>query len=152
MPAKAVTVTATYEDIPTYTVTGGADSSWRKDSGKSLVLTVKRSVDDETCFDHFTGVEIDGKAVTAYTAQRGSTVITLKPGALNGLKTGYHTIAALFDDGRAEARVKILAAHDDATGTGDERRPNLWLGLMAVSALGLGALLALERRRQRKGR
>lgn len=146
-----VEVKAIFETV-TYTVTDGADSSWRKDSGKTLVLTVKRSPNDETCFGHFTGVEIDGKAVTEYTAASGSTVVTLKPTALNKLSTGKHTITILFDDGKVQTTVKILAAYDSTTGTGDYRHPNLWLGLTMLSALGLAGLLVLERRRQRIGR
>ena len=116
------------------------------------MLTVKRSPNDETCFGHFTGVEIDGKAVTEYTAASGSTVVTLKPTALNKLSTGKHTITILFDDGKVQTTVKILAAYDSTTGTGDYRHPNLWLGLTMLSALGLAGLLVLERRRQRIGR
>ena len=146
-----VEIKAVFEAI-TYTLTEGANSSWRKDSGKSLVLKVVRTPDNDACFGHFAGVEIDGKAVTDFTAVSGSTVITLKPSALNGLKTGKHTITVLFDDGKVETTVTIQAAYDSTVGTGDERQPNLWLGLMAFSVMGLAGLLVLERRRQRHGR
>ena len=143
MGTADVQIQAVFEKIE-YAVTGGG--SWRKDSGKTLTLTVTRSPDNDACFGHFTGVQIDGQDTAEFTAASGSTVVTLKPSALNGLKTGKHTVAVLFDDGSVETSVKILAAYDDETGVGDNSHMFLWLGLTVCGLLGLAAAFMTRRK------
>ena len=82
-----------------------------------MTITVKRSVDDNTCFSHFTGVQIDGKACAAgdYDAKAGSTVVTLKAATIENLSTGAHTITVLFDDGKVETKVTVEAKASEET-------------------------------------
>ena len=82
-----------------------------------MTITVKRSVADDTCFSHFTGVQIDGKACAAgdYDAKAGSTVVTLKAATIENLSTGAHTITVLFDDGKAETKVTVEAKASEET-------------------------------------
>ena len=144
-----VEIRALFEKVE-YTVSEGGGASYRLKSGKALTLTVTRSPNDDACFGHFTGVEIDGNPVSDFTAAAGSTIVTLNPAALDGLKTGDHTVAVLFDDGSVETTVKILAAYDDETGVGDNSHMFLWLGLTVCACMGLGAL-CLTRRKWTEG-
>ena len=151
----------------TYTVTDGGDSTWAKDSNSTVTITVKRSEADDTCFSHFSGVQIDGTALAAndYEAKSGSTVVTLKAATLEKLSEGSHTITINFDDGKAETTltVKVASPAESSTPTnnstttpnnpktpptGDNSHVGLWILLMAVSVIGLyGAVLIGKKRR-----
>lgn len=77
-------------------------NSWKKGSGVNPVITVKRSINDDTCFSHFQGVEADGKPLVKnmnYIAVPGSTVITISSAYLESLTEGKHQISINFDDG-----------------------------------------------------
>ncbi len=96
-----------------YAFASGADGTYILDSGKDYTITVKRSVNDHRCFDHFKSVEMDGQALEKdadYTAEKGSTIITLKAAALNRLSEGDHKITVSFDDGKAETSLTVKAA------------------------------------------
>ena len=98
-----------------YRVTKGDEQIWYKGSDKTADFVFKRSVDDETTFSHFTGICVDGKKVAFnnYTTESGSVIVKLKPGYLNGLKLGKHTITAEFNDGSVEAGFKVAEAKSD---------------------------------------
>ena len=127
-------------------------------SGSSVVITVKRSEADETCFSHFTGVQIDGAALPsgAYEAKAGSTVVTLKAETLQKLSAGNHSVAIHFDDGKAEANLTVKDAADtavpDVPKTGDKSPIGLWIALTVLSAAGLCALTGAGRKRRNAGR
>ena len=96
-----------------YTVLSGEEAEWTNGSGTDVTITVKRSDADETCIDHFAGVEIDGVPLengTDYTAEKGSTVITLKAAALEELPAGEHTVTISFDDGGVETKLTVKEA------------------------------------------
>lgn len=134
----------------TYIITAGANGQWTKDSGKSYELTVKRSEADDTCFSHFTGVEIDGVALTNgtdYTAVSGSTVITLKASALQKLAAGNHTVTVNFDDGKVSTGLTVKANTSTFPKTGDGNNIVLWLTLMIISLIGFGAAAFYRRRK-----
>ena len=149
---EAITLKARWKDNRpvTYTVVSGGNSTWTKGSGKTVTITVKRDPDDSLCFGQFTGVEIDGVALTSGTdfdAKAGSTVVTLKPAALQKLSVGSHTITLQFKDGTVQTGITVKAA-SGAPGTGDGSRPGLWLSLGLLSALGLGGIaLSVKKRR-----
>ncbi len=138
----------------TYMVTGGSNSTWIKDSNSNATITVKRSAADDTCFSHFSSVQIDGTTLAAgdYEARSGSTVITLKAATLQKLSVGDHTVTINFDDGKAETKLTIKAAQPAVTPeptkvpqTGDSANFPLWigfilLGLIGISVLGLTAI------------
>ena len=177
MPAGNVTVTASYEDIPSsypppppspspspspsptpiapsYTVVGGGNGAWTRDSGTSYTVTVKRDQNDSECFSHFTGAAIDGLALPAgdYSATAGSTVLTLKAAMLQKLSVGAHTLTLLFDDGTVSTRLTVNAAPSSSSPrTGDDSPIALWAALTALSALGLAAVvIGGKKRRQAK--
>lgn len=145
-----------------YTVVGGGNSTFTKGSASDLVVTVKRSEADETCFSHFTGVQIDGVSLvsgTDYTAVAGSTVITIKAETLNNLSEGGHTITVLFDDGKIETSVTAKAAgtnnNSDSNGnkaipsTGENLAPTLFVGIAFIAVAGmLFAVILVQKKRK----
>ena len=95
---------------PEYTVTSGAGGTYALDSGKDYTLTVKRNVNDGSCFERFAGVKLDGEELTKdtdYTAEKGSTVITLKASTLSRLSEGEHPVTVNFTDGIVETALKV---------------------------------------------
>ena len=102
-----------------YSCTQGNGNVWTKGSGVSSDFTFTRAHMDETAFDHFTGVLVDGKTLdkSAYTASAGSVVVKLSDKFLETLAVGDHTIKAEFDDGSAEAKFTVRAASGSVTVT-----------------------------------
>ena len=155
-----ITAYAKWKEVSTpiaasYTVVRGGSSTWTKGSSATVTITVKRSEADDTCFRHFTGVQIGGTALvngTDYTATAGSTVITIKPSILEKLSVGANTVTVNFDDGKVETVLNIQAASTTqlhSPKTGDDRAPELWVVLMLLSGLCL-AVIGISGRR--KGR
>ena len=139
----------------TYTIVSGANSSWKKGTGADLVVTVKRSVEDELCFSHFTGVEIDGVASvrdTQYDAKSGSTVITLKNSYLETLGDGTHMIRIIFDDAEISTQLTIQAADKKevvvSPKTGDAQNIAVLSVVMILSAA--VCLVALKSNKKRR--
>jgi uncharacterized repeat protein (TIGR02543 family) len=95
---------------PSYIVTVGDNGSVAQ--GNDMTVTVKRNIDDNTCFSHFTGVQIDGKDCAAgdYDAKAGSTIVTLKAATIQALSVGTHTISIIFDDGKVETKLTVEKA------------------------------------------
>lgn len=145
-----------------YTVVGGGNSSFTSGNASDIVVTVKRSESDDTCFSHFTGVQIDGTALvngTDYTAVAGSTVITIKKETLNNLSEGGHTINVLFDDGKTETSVTVKAAGTNSNSntngnkaipaTGETLAPTLFVGIAFVAVAGmLFAVILVQKKRK----
>ena len=98
-----------------YSVASGDGQTYTKTSGEALTFTFKRSVNDDMCFSHFTGVRVDGRLLSekAYTAEAGSTVVTLNADYLETLAVGNHTLTALFDDGNGEATASFAVAEKE---------------------------------------
>ena len=130
-----------------YSAVSGDKVSWRRGSDKEVIITVKRSVEDETCFSHFSDVLADGTKLTKdkdYTAVSGSTVITLKAALLEKLADGEHTITVMFDDGKADVKLIIAAKEvQPSPDTSDHRDQNLPLA-MALSLLIFTAAFTLR--------
>ena len=99
----------------TYSCIAGDGNEWTKGSGIDSEFTFSRSVDDESTFAHFTGIQIDGADVadTNYAAEAGSVNIRLSSAYLETLSEGEHTLTAVFDDGAAEAAFTVLPAKKD---------------------------------------
>jgi uncharacterized repeat protein (TIGR02543 family) len=119
-----------------YTVTSGSIGIWERDSQQTYGITVKRSEKDETCFSHFRSVEIDGDALVKgvdYDAKAGSTVITIKPSALQKIIAGAHIITVNFDDGTAAAIINITVSQSQIENpeTSDD---NIWIWIILAAA------------------
>ena len=78
-----------------------------------LQFRFKRTADDDSTFDHFKGIKVDGKEVdtTKYTVEKGSVVINLKSGFVETLSAGEHVLTALFDDSDP-VDVKFIVAEE----------------------------------------
>ena len=144
----------TEPDQVVYNIISGANAVW---SQGEYVLTVRRDVNDETCYSHFTGVQIDGITLVAgtdYTAAPGSTVITFKAETMERLSLGSHTITVLFDDGRVETTLTKQQAgtNSSTTGaiasTGEDVSKNIIAAVICfvVSGLMLGIALIEKRK------
>ena len=123
-------------------MTGGANGTFAI-GGKDFVLTVKRSTADETTFDHFRSVQIDGKSLKAgtdYTAAKGSVVVTVKAASLNKLTAGSHTVTITFDDGKAETKLTVQNASKKplVPATGDQNRIVIWVAALVLALAGIG--------------
>ena len=113
MPAGAVTIKAIFEEITTpptpseYTITSGANQSWRKGTIAGVTIT------SDGDFAEFIGIKVDGVLVdiTNYTAISGSTVVSLKASYLETLTIGAHTVELVFADGTAQTELTILNAN-----------------------------------------
>ena len=138
-------VYAAWEEV-TYTATG--DLSFTEGVPRDLVITVKRSHADETCFSHFSGVSLDGRTLENgkdYTAAPGSTVVSLKAEALRDLQAGDHTVTVLFDDGSAEVAMTVRSAQINPD-TGDS---SVFV-FAALAVFAAAAVLLTVRRGRRK--
>ncbi len=151
VPAEEEPQPDTPQEEITYTVTE-APAEWTLGSENGIQIVIKRNIDDSTCYSHFSGAQIDGNALNEgdYTAEAGSTILTLPSDTLNSLSAGEHTITAVFDDGSAETKLTIKEAappeepekEDDSTvKTGDESNDKWWISLAASSAVILVILL-----------
>ena len=109
-----------------YYYSKGDGSTWTKGSGKTQEFTVNRSLFDDTTFDHFTGIEIDGAAVdpTKYEAKEGSVELALAASYMESLSVGKHTIKALFDDGEATASFTVNEKSKEDNGQSDNSKEN----------------------------
>ena len=146
-----------------YEVASGAGGTWTKGSSDTLTFSFKRAEDNETTFKHFTGIEVDGKAIPEkdasgqanWTAKSGSVIIDLQPSLLEALDEGDHALNALFDDGEATATFKVAAkaapaakesaSKDALPNTGDTTLPLTVAA--AIAATSAAALLAVRRRK-----
>lgn len=107
-------------------------------------------------------IEVDGKAVDAdcYTAESGSTVITLKAGYLETLAAGEHTLTVLYTNGEAVGTFVIAEkpakpagpAADDGdedvvAQTGDSADIAPWIALILISVVSMTAAVVIRRKR-----
>ena len=86
-----------------------------------------------------TAVLVDGKTLDAkhYTAQSGSTIITLAADYVRTLAVGEHTLTVRYTDGETSARFTVTAMPKDIPQTGDTSRLTLWLALLGACCAGL---------------
>lgn len=86
-------------------------------SKEDYTLIIKRSVDDASCYSHFTGtVKIDDNALGDgdYTSKPGSTIISIIPSTMDKLSAGEHVITVVFDDGEVSFTINVRAAQNEA--------------------------------------
>lgn len=67
-------------------------------------------------FSKFRGVAVDGKAVYAYRAYEGSTVVELDRAFVDTLSDGMHTLSVQFSDGTAETNFYVGSEVNPETG------------------------------------
>ncbi len=126
------------EDI-SYEIVEGADATWEKGTEEGHVIKVVRSINEETCFSHFTSFSIDGNEWVLdeqYLAESGSTVITLKPQAMEELSEGEHEVVVTFDDGEVTTTLTITAPTDTPP-TGEMTNLTYWVALMILAFISM---------------
>ncbi|MBQ5739091.1 MAG: hypothetical protein IIV78_01650, partial [Oscillospiraceae bacterium] len=130
-----------------YKILEGDDQTWKKGSGDDLTISANG------LFSKFAELQIDGETVDSenYTAESGSTVVTLKASFLETLKVGKHTVTFVYPDGKAEGTLTIEAAPVTDNGsekpdTGDHSALLVWFAVMAAAAC--GAVLTLRKKRE----
>ena len=91
-------------------------------------------------------VLVDGKTLDAahYTAQSGSTIITLAADYVKTLAVGGHTLTVRYTDGETSAHFTVTAMPQDLPKTGDSSRLLGWVALLCACCAGV---LCLRRRR-----
>lgn len=98
-------------ETPEYRITAGANGIWTKGSEDGLTFRANGAL------DKFAGIQVDGKTLDsdAYTADSGSTVVTLEPTYLETLTEGKHHLTVLYTDGQCGTSFIVQAAEDDPT-------------------------------------
>ena len=137
-----------------YELAEGNGSEWTKGSRDNARFIFTRTPDNSAAFEHFTGITVDGKAVSAsdYDARSGSVIVELKPVLLEILPVGEHTLTALFDDGSAAAAFTIGEADQKDSGgksvpdTGDHSDPAPW-GFLFAGCVSVSAVLLIIRKK-----
>jgi hypothetical protein len=130
-----------------YEITEGADGIWSKDSDLEHLIRVVRSRFDENCLNHFTALSIDSVELVRdqdYVAEKGSTLIHLKPETLQKLSIGKHEVRISFDDG--EVSTTLTIQNNEVPDTGDESRLVLWSGVMLASLAAMMLIRAGKKR------
>ena len=86
-------------------ITGGNETSFRKDSYAPLIFVSSGNLQD------FIRVEVDGVTVQAdyYTVQSGSTIVAVSPEYLKTLDVGVHTLSIVSKTGTATASFTVEA-------------------------------------------
>ena len=147
----------TSDTSPDYKITEGANGTWTQNSGGTLRFAANGDL------SKFTGVQVDGKLLTAdqYTATSGSTVVALKASYLTTLSAGKHTLTVVYTDGDCSTEFEIQSAgntdpgNNDTPGdntvpgspeTGDNSSIVLWLSLLFVG----GAPVVLRKKREHR--
>ena len=147
------TYTAKYTETPkgepAYKVVSGAGGTWTQGSSTSMTFKVERTVDPETAYSHFTGILVDGKAVSEkdasgkanWTARSGSVIVELQPSYLATLSAGKHTVTVTFDDADPVSADFTVSAKAATPATGDSL-PGATVVLIVVALVALGAAIA----------
>ena len=91
-------------------------------------------------------VLVDGKTLDAahYTAQSGSTIITLAAHYVKTLPVGGHTLTVRYTDGETSAHFTATAMPQDLPKTGDSSHLMGWVAMLGACCAGV---LCLRRRR-----
>ncbi len=128
-----------------YALVSGADGSWTKGSGAAYTLKVRRSIEDETSFDHYRSISVDGTVLSGdcFTVNAPERTLMLTSVFLQTLSAGQHTVEISFDDRTVKTELTVIdpaAAHAGAL-TGDDHGWYLYSGELGVSVLLFGAVL-----------
>ncbi len=121
-------------EYATYVINTGAKQEVTK--GNDAVFV------SDADFSKFLKVQVDGKDIDAkyYTAESGSTKITLKKEFIETLSIGEHTLSVVSADGTAATTFTVKAApvpETDSPQTGDNSNMALWIALLFVSGMGI---------------
>lgn len=108
----------------------GSFYNWTNESGDYGTISIKNTVEPENCYANFIngshrviideGTDYETKLVYEedFDASYGSTVITIEPSIMQGLRNGNHTITVSFRDGRC--KVNFVKDWDKAYAAGSQ--------------------------------
>lgn len=137
-------------EIKTYYFVEADKIVWSQADKKDLKATVKSHKDDEETFKKFKGLQLDGKTIESenYLATEGSVNITLKADYLSKLSLGEHNLTAVFEDGKAMAKLAIAKTNKSsvkATNTGDNANLFIWTTSI-IAAILAGIMIATHKK------
>ena len=131
-------------------ITSGANAVWRQGSSNGLTFI------SDAPASQFKSVTLNGFTLssTYYTVAEGSTIVTLKKSCLDQLGVGTHTLAIVSDGGTAQTtftvKAKTIINNQTPTynstnpwstpKTGDSSNMGLWIGMIVVCVVGIGAV------------
>ena len=136
-----------HEALTAYDIIKGHKSNYVKGSYKELSFTANGY------FGKFVGVEVDGKLIDEkyYTAESGSTIITLKSNYLQSLKTGKHYIQVNYSDGNTGGEEYFrVTVNNGSPQTGDDNHLMLFGGIMLTSLLAMAMMVMFIPRKKGK--
>ncbi|MBO6065254.1 MAG: hypothetical protein J6P36_02425, partial [Lachnospiraceae bacterium] len=139
-----------------YKYTGEGNPKYTKGSNKSVVITFKRTENDEITFDMFKGIKTAKGDLTSgkhYTAKKGSVEITLLPEYLETLEVGKTAITVSFQDGDpVTIELEVVAAQQtepsQSPTTGDHMN-YIWI-FFVIGAVALAIVLYVQVQRRRE--
>ena len=141
-----------------YTFTNGEELTYTKGRNNELTATVIQTGAEDASFEHFAGVyigETELQKDVDYTVEKGSTVVTILPAALDELDAGEYALTVCFTNGKASAKLNVRAAGSgDLTSpqTGDNSHIALWIAVMALSFSGLVTTLIIGKKKRACGK
>ena len=112
-------------------------------------IEVERSVKDELTFGVFESLKMDGTVIAPenYISSEGSLKATLSADYMATLEEGEHTLTAVFKDGVAETKLTVTQEDLTPPATGGHTDMLLWVIVLALTAMGMAALLIVRRER-----
>ncbi len=144
-------------------IISGANAVWRQGSSNGL------SFISDAPYSEFIDVYLNGFKLNEsyYSVTEGSTIVTLKKSCLDQLGVGTHKLSIVSMGGTAETtftvKSKTILNNQTPTynsskpwttpKTGDSANMGLWIGMIAVCALGLGGVaLYVVKSKKKKGK
>ena len=125
---------------PDYRITEGAGSVWIRGSGDTLRFVCNGE------YELFKALVVDGSVVDAsgYTAQSGSTIVTLQD-CLDSLEDGEHQILFRYEDGDSSEASFTIATYTPPH-TGDSTHPAIWAAILGLCAASLFLLIGRRKK------
>ena len=98
-----------------YQIVEGMNGKWTQNSNGTLSFRA------DGAFDKFLGVKVDDSLLDPqnYTAESGSTIVTLNEDYLKTLSVGTHHLTVVYNDGQCSTDFKIQAAVNDSENGND---------------------------------
>jgi len=129
---------------------------YTKGSKKSVVITFKRTENDEITFEKFQGLKTaKGELIsgTHYTAKKGSVEITILPEYLETLEVGKTAVTVSFEDGDpVTIELEVAAAQQQTDpqnpATGDQMNYIWIIFIIGTAALAILIFVQVQRRRR----
>ena len=134
-------------------VTGEDDKSVVTDGTKDATFTIKGLGTEDNSFENLEYVAVDGTKLTKdaeYTAEKGSTIITLKASYLKTLSVGEHVILVNFKDGSTGVKLTVNAAPAPANmpATGESQKVMFIGSVLVIAALGIMFTVQASRKKE----